>query len=380
MKIVHITKGYPPSVGGIEQYTYDIANALNNDNDVFILDTNSNLFSIEKVNKIKVIRTKKFFDFLHAPINLPFFHILNQIRPDIIHIHIPNPLNEFYLLIYLLLKGKKTVIATYHADIPDYTFLHKLLSFLRLFYMIPLMKFFDTIIATSKNYTEVSTLLKKFKEKTKVIPIGSDTNLKTVSTNKLKMKYKIKNEKIVLFVGRFSTYKGLEYLVYSIPKVIKSYQNVKFILSGDGERLGELKQLAEKLHIEDKIIFTGKVDYKIRNTFYKICNMFVLPSINLGEAFGISLLEAMNFGKPLITTNVKGSGMNSINKQFITGLVVEPRNSTQLASSIVKLLKDDKLCIKLGNNSKKRFLSYFTKDKMITTTLKLYKSMVKQSK
>lgn len=379
IKILHITKGFPPDMGGIESYTYELASAFKDKYDVYVLTTHSKLSSSNEIDGIKVIKVKKIFDFLHAPINLPLFNKINQINPDIIHFHIPNPLNELYLLFYLIAKRNKKVIATYHADIPGYTFLHRSLSFFRQFYMHFLMKLFDAIIVTSNDYISESKILEKFKERLKVIPMGVDTDLKTFSVNKLKKHYKIENEKIVLFVGRLFPYKGIEYLISAIPQIIKHYPGVRFAIVGGGEKEAELKKLAKELKIDDKIIFTGKVDDKIRNTFYELCDITVLPSINRGEAFGISLLEAMSFGKPLITTRIKGSGMNFINKHLTTGLVVEPRDSSQLALAIIKLLTNDKLRKKMGKNSKKRFLKFFTKDIMLSTTEKLYQAVLNRS-
>ncbi|MBI1978597.1 MAG: glycosyltransferase [Candidatus Aenigmarchaeota archaeon] len=376
IKIMHIAKGFPPDMGGIESYTYELANAFKNKYDVHVLTTHSKLSSSNEIDGIKVTRVKKIFDFLHAPINLPFFNKINQINPEIIHFHIPNPLSELYLLFYLMFKKNQKVIATYHADIPDYTPLHKAIIFLRQFYMHFLMKFFDAVIVTSDDYISESKILEKFNERLKVIPIGVDTDLKTFSVNKLKKQYKIKNEKIVLFVGRLFPYKGIEYLISAIPMIIKHYPDVRFAIVGGGEKEAELKKLAENLKIDDKVIFTGKVDNKTRNTFYKICDVFVLPSINRGEAFGISLLEAMSFGKPLITTRIKGSGVNFINKHPTTGLVVEPADSNQLALAITRLLTNDELRERMGRNSKKRFLKFFTKDIMLSTTEKLYKTVL----
>ncbi|MEM5809529.1 MAG: glycosyltransferase [Candidatus Aenigmatarchaeota archaeon] len=376
MIILHITKGFHPDKGGIENYTYDITKSLSGKHKVYVIATHSDNKGQEKIGKINVIRLKKFFDFFHAPINLPAFGLINKIKPDIIHFHIPNPLHEIYLLIYLLIRGKKfKLIATYHADIPSYSLIHVIIEFLRKFYLIPFLKFFDFIICTSKDYSVYSPILKFFKKKIKIINLGCDKNLKTISPIKLKKKYNIKDEKIVLFVGRLFPYKGVEYLIKAIPLVTQNISKIKFVIVGSGEKEKELKELANKLRVSDKIIFTGQVEDRIRNTFYKICDVFVLPSINRGEAFGISLIEAMSFGKPLISTRIKGSGVNFVNKHLVTGLVVEPKNFNELANAILKLLKDKRLRLKLGRNAKKRFLTYFTKERMLFSTSKIYQQL-----
>ena len=376
-KVLQIVKGFYPDKGGIETYSYEIVKELSKYYDIFVLVTHSRFSGKEKIGKVKIIRIKKLFDFLHAPINLPYFRLINRIKPDVIHLHIPNPLHEIYLLFYILLFGKKfKLIVTYHADIPHYTIFHRIIEFFRRFYLVTLLKFFDVLIATSKEYAYSSKILKLFYKNVEVVHLGIESQPITISPKKLKKKYRIKDEKILLFVGRLFPYKGLEYLIEAVYFVSKKFENFKLFVVGSGEKERELKNLSRKLGVSDKIVFAGAVDEKTRDSFYKLCDIFILPSVNRGEAFGISLLEAMRFGKPLVTTKIPGSGVSFVNKHLVTGLVVEPRNSKALSEAILKLLKNDRLRLKLGKNSKKRFLNYFTKEKMIRSTIQIYKSLL----
>jgi Glycosyltransferase len=92
--------------------------------------------------------------------------------------------------------------------------------------------------------------------------------------------------------------------------------------------------------------------------FIKNCDLFILPSISRNEAFGLVLVEALYFGKPLVTTDVKGSGMNYVNRHNETGLVVPPKNPEALAKAINKILSDETLYIKFSENAKNRFKEF----------------------
>jgi N-acetyllactosaminide 3-alpha-galactosyltransferase/rhamnosyl/mannosyltransferase len=111
--------------------------------------------------------------------------------------------------------------------------------------------------------------------------------------------------------------------------------------------------MIKRENLNDKVILTGKV--KNINSFLSKCDVFCLPSISRNEAFGLVLVEALYFGKPLVTTNVEGSGMNYVNKDGETGFVVEPKNTKTLAEAINKILSDEDLYKRLSQNAKKRF-------------------------
>lgn len=83
-----------------------------------------------------------------------------------------------------------------------------------------------------------------------------------------------------------------------------------------------------------------------------------MPSITRNEAFGLVLVEALYFGKPLITTDVYGSGMNYVNQNGITGFVVPPRNPIALAEAINKILGDANLYNNFSQNAKERFKEF----------------------
>jgi glycosyltransferase involved in cell wall biosynthesis len=108
----------------------------------------------------------------------------------------------------------------------------------------------------------------------------------------------------------------------------------------------------------------------------KNCDIFCLPSVSRNEAFGLVLVEALYFGKPLVTTNVEGSGMNYVNKHNETGLVVPPKNSKALAEAINTILSNEKLYEKFSKNALERFKE-FEIDSVADRILNLYQEVLK---
>ena len=387
LKILHLGKYYYPHTGGVETYTRTIAEALvrKKSNKVeTIVNNKENYQKIETINGVKVIRLPRHGDIFHAPFSKFPFGYIKKSKFDIIHLHVPNPWLELNLLLYFLICGKKEkLVITYHADVPHYTIFHKIMDYIRTVFAYPLFKFYaDAVLPTSSNYIQGSCHLRKLRKKITVVPIGIDTKSLAVDKNnleKIKQKYKIKdNEKIVLFNGRLVKYKGVEYLLEAVSILNKKRNDFKLVIAGNGDLYTELTNKAKKL--SQDIIFTGYVDDLTMNSLRKLCSVFVLPSINRGEAFGISIIEAMYFKKPVITTNIKHSGVSYVNIQNRTGLVVEPKNPEQIAKAIDYLLSNPKRAEQLGINGYNRVLENFTEEKFVGKIESVYNSILEKQK
>ncbi|MEK7211340.1 MAG: glycosyltransferase family 4 protein, partial [Patescibacteria group bacterium] len=124
---------------------------------------------------------------------------------------------------------------------------------------------------------------------------------------------------------------------------------------GDGPYAVGLKQLAEKSGVGGRVKFFHNISDADLPEFYRNCKIFVMPSRQIGgdvEGFGIVYLEAALFGKPSVVGNVGGAPEAVLNNQ--TGLTVNPESPSEIAASIVKLLKDDNLRQTFGRAAKGR--------------------------
>ncbi len=154
-------------------------------------------------------------------------------------------------------------------------------------------------------------------------------------------------------IGRLVYYKGFEYLIES-GQYVKD--DVVIVIVGGGSLYERLKNMVKRLNLENKVHLAGRVEDVY--SYIKNAGVFCLPSVERAEAFGLVLVEALYFGKPLITTAVEGSGMNYINQNGITGLVVPPRDAKALADAINKILSDSALYERFSKNALERFKEF----------------------
>lgn len=369
MKILHLGKFCPTIIeGGIENFCSDLLEYFNSKGikaDLLCFDRNT--FQ-DKYKGFHFFACETNFKLYSAPISKYYFTMFKQIAKyyDIIHIHSPNPLAEF-----LAIHANKKIIIHWHSDIVKQKFIY---YFFYRSIQRRVLKKADRIICTSPQYLETSKQLLKFKDKAIVIPLGlnparlnnhypEDKNLEMIMKQ-------ISNKQIILSIGRLVEYKGFNYLIESANYLPK---DKVILIAGEGPMYKKLNNKIKKLHLENKVYLLGKI--RDISTLIKKSDLFCLTSVTRNEAFGLVLLEALYFGKPIITTNVEGSGMNYVNRNDITGMTVPVGNPEMLASSINKILSDKKLYNTFSKNALERFKE-FDISSIGEKILKLYKELL----
>lgn len=119
--------------------------------------------------------------------------------------------------------------------------------------------------------------------------------------------------KIVLFLGRVTLQKGPDYFLRAAKRVLERNPNVIFILSGSGDMDGQVMHLAGELGIAGHVLFTGFLQGAERHEVYEAADLFVMPSVS--EPFGITALEAMRVGTPVLMS--KQSGVSEVVKHAL---------------------------------------------------------------
>lgn len=218
---------------------------------------------------------------------------------------------------------------------------------------------FDRVLFLSQALMdEAINKLKMAPYKGGIVPLAVEPKIfRPVETTKLKKKYP---GPIVFYAGRINIKKkGLDYLLEAFQKVVSEIPQAKLCLAGGGSLtdLEQFKKLVKQLGLEESVILLGEISNQALPQYYSLADLSVVPSVWL-EAFGRVIIEAMACGRPVVSTNV--GGIEEINIDGETGLVVEPKNQRQLAQAILKLLKDEPLRKKLGQQARKRAAKYYT--------------------
>jgi glycosyltransferase involved in cell wall biosynthesis len=166
--------------------------------------------------------------------------------------------------------------------------------------------------------------------------------------------HRVRQKATLLFVGildQYHRYKGLGYLIEALNIIKETWPDVRLDVVGKGELVEEYRELANHLGIGNRICFHGYVDDQRLSDFYRSRTVFVLPSIDFHEGFGIVLLEAMAHGMPVITTDV--TGLSEEIQGNCAGFIVPRKDPKALAKAIEVLLSNSQTARETGENGKK---------------------------
>lgn len=347
MKILEVTKLYYPWIGGVEKVVQDIAEDLNDNDDIKIevlCCQPKGKGKNEEINGVNVHKTSSLGILKSMPVSFSFFARFRKLAKDfdVLAIHQPFPLAD---LAVFLFRPKQRIIVHYHFDV----YKQKILGVLLKPFAMHTLKKAEKIVVSNPNLVKNSQYLEKFKEKCVVVPFG--VNIQKIQSsidNKKVTDIKNKYGDFVLFVGRLSYYKGVQYLVEAMKDL-----SANLVIIGTGQEEKKLKILTNQLGLEKKVFFLSRQSDNTLSNYYKAASVFVLPSIYKSEAFGIVLIEAMACGTPLVTTEI-GTGTSWVNEDRKTGFVVPPCNSSALSASINKILENNEIREKLSSGLHKR--------------------------
>lgn len=209
-----------------------------------------------------------------------------------------------------------------------------------------------------------SPTLQKFETKTDVLPLSIDVQeygmAEDVLIEGLPQNY-------VLFLGRFSYYKG----IFILLEAVENMENdIPFVIVGDGELKDEIRSRIEKIS-KNIILIDRYVSDQEKKFLLQNSKLMVFPSIYPSEAFGIIQLESMVYGKPVINTKLP-TGVPWVSIDQESGLSVSVNNAKELANAIEKLYFNKKLYDHLSSGAKRRVLKLFSDDVVNSKLHQLY--------
>ena len=368
IKITHISRYAFPHIGGIEAVISQINESLPNEDfeKEVLCCSNTEKSAIE--NDTKYTRCRYLFDFAANSISPQLFFKMMFLKTDIIHFHMPVIQNViiWFILYHLGLLKYKKMIVTYHGAIVGYDkYMKPFWGLYRYFF-----KKADLIHVLSPNVINSDKILQMNKEKCVVIPYGVDIPKDTDYLEKeiLDFKSSFNNQKIILCLGRLARMKG----IINVIKAMEFVNNALLLIVGDGPLKKDFETYISINKLNTKVKLFGSIaDLHKKAILINSSEILVLASESKSESFGIVLLEAMKFAKPVINTNL-GTGVNYVSIDGETGLTVEPANVKQLAEAINKLINDDELLFKYGQNAKKRVQKIFDLEKIKKKYIQLY--------
>ncbi|WP_122283828.1 glycosyltransferase family 4 protein [Pseudomonas syringae group genomosp. 3] len=369
IKVLHFFKTYyPDTTGGIEQVIFQLAQgcrALDVESQVLTLSPTPSPVRLQVADH-QVTRAKENFNLASTGFSAQVFSQFREMaaEADLVHFHFPWPLMD---LVHFATRHQKPTVLSYHSDIIKQRTLLKLYSPL----MNQFLKRMDRILVASPNYLHTSETLKPFVDKTVVVPYGLDQSAyPVVSTQKQSEWQQRLPGKFFLFVGVLRYYKGLNTLLSALEGV-----DYPVVILGGGPQEAELKAQAEKLQLRN-VLFVGRLDDEDKACLLQRCHALVFPSHLRSEAFGISLLEASMYAKPMISCEI-GTGTTYVNIHDETGLAVPPNDPLALREAMRQLWEAPEQAAEYGQNALARFQKLFTSERMCASTVQVYRDLLK---
>lgn len=344
MKILQVNKLYSPHIGGIERVIQDISENLNDRYDIEVLVCQpKGKTSDEVINGVKVRRSGSIGTYFSMPVSLPFLFHFKKLseKADIVHFHLPFPLAD---LACILSGYRGKVVISWHSDIVKQK---KLMTLYK-----PLMNAFlkraDCILVATEGHIKGSSYLRPYAEKCRIIPYGIDISIYEEAEKYpfLTEKLNNKNNKKLMFTGRLVYYKGIDVLI----RAMKYTTDCELFIAGDGVLHDLLVQEANAGGISDRVHFLGVLSDEDLRASFNDCDIFILPSVENSEAFGIVQMEAMVYGKPVINTSLP-TGVPYVSPDKVSGLTVKPKDEKALAEAVELLVHNDELREQYGREA-----------------------------
>ena len=182
------------------------------------------------------------------------------------------------------------------------------------------------------------------------------------------------NDILIGVISRLTAHKGHRYLFEAMKKVNRIYSNAKLLVIGYGEEEHNLRKLGSKLNIESNILFL--MQRKDVPELMKAMDIYVQPS--LLKPFGITIVEAMYSGLPVVATNVGGIPEVVIDGE--TGILIPTRDSDAIKNALLKLIENPAMARSMGESGRDVALSKFSGQRYARDMEKLYVSLMENEK
>lgn len=181
------------------------------------------------------------------------------------------------------------------------------------------------------------------------------------------------NEPMILFVGGNMQRKGVPDIIDASPDIIKRFPNVQFLIVGGDKAIDKLREKCKKNGVASNFRFTGWCSQDKIVDYYKNGTLFVMPSLT--EALGVTFLEAMAAGIPVIGTNV--GGIPEIIQDGVNGRLVPVNSPKSIANTIIELLSDE-TSRKIISKNALETVRNFSIENMMKCTMEIYKKVLSE--
>ena len=186
----------------------------------------------------------------------------------------------------------------------------------------------------------------------KIAPGIDVDHFTSVDATALRQSLGLSEKKVIVSVGRLVHRKGQDFLIESMPQILKQVPNAHLLLVGQGPYRDHLEKLVTQHCLQENVSFIGRIQYKDLPGYICVGDIFAMPSRSrFGglevEGLGIVYLEASSCGLPVIAG--ESGGAPDAVLEGVTGFVVDGTNTSQIAHRAIQLLSDENLRREMGS-------------------------------
>lgn len=373
MRILHIGKYYPPRVGGMETILGNIAEGLlDADQEVRLVVAggpgeahSQTIVGPRSGRKGLLVRAEARGTWNSQPLTWTLAAVLHrsleEFRPDLVHLHVPNPLAAGAWSALGLWPGRPRppLAVWHHADITRQKVGRLLVD--------PLMRSCwrgaAGICVSSTALKDGSQDLRPWRSKVAVIPFGIDPLPW--------LQVQARRDGPFLFVGRLVPYKGIKVLLQAVA----SLEGAELVVVGEGPLAATLAAEINRHGLGGRVTLLGRVDPDRLPALYAGARALVLPSLDRSETFGVVQLEAMASGVPVIASDLP-TGVREVGLPGRTCLLVKPGDASALREAMRRVLTDPALAADMGERARLRFQAEFTRDRMLGRLVAWYRGIL----
>lgn len=357
MKILFISRAYPPVLGGIEMQNYGIAQALS------------------RITETKIIANKKGKKFL--PVFLPWLAlkgliVLANYDAILFGDGVLSPIGVFWKFFY---RQKKFFSVIHGLDI---TFANKksLLGKIYKNVNIPCHKKMDKLIIVGNETIAQAIEMGIPKEKCVFIPNGLDANEISGSYSRQDLEniagINLKNKKVIFRGGRFTKHKGAEWFIRNVmPKLPENYiliaagGAIASKTAGDENNYPNCAKAIRELNLENRVKLLINLPRKDLKILFNTCDIYVSPNIKVPgsmEGFGITAIEAGACGRVVLASDLEG--LKDAIKDGQNGFLIEPYDIDGYVNKINDLLADDNFRKEFGEKARQFVIENYSWNKI----------------
>jgi glycosyltransferase involved in cell wall biosynthesis len=352
VRIVQVAPFFHPHAGGVESHVRSLAREFAREgHDVTVVTSRfrSSLPREETMEGYRVVRTRTLGVAFNTPFDVGTAWALRRREADVVHLHYPPPLTSFFATQSLAGRGIP-VCLTYHCDLYlDGLAGRGLASLYQRVFVPPTLRRVDRIVVHTRSYGSTSAALRG--RPLEVVPsvVDLDWFRPGIDASALRGDLRLDGKRVLAFTGRLVPHKGVDVILQALRLLP---DDVVLLVVGSGPRLRALVALARRLGVGERVRFCASVSDDALPRFLALADVFVFPSQNRLEGFGLAVAEAMAMGLPVVITDMPG--VREVIEDGREGLLAEPLLADDLAAKLRVLLDDPALARRMGTAGRRR--------------------------